>query len=108
VEAVWKESCESKWWIGVCNFCGGPLLVRNAATTVYPHPLPQPTDKNVPDHICRDLDEAKQCFAVSAWRAAAVMARRAMLLRSAPNGVRTAFSLRVPWRVVVDRAAVAA
>jgi uncharacterized protein DUF4145 len=78
VGAIWKQAYDSAWWIGVCNYCNRPVLVQNEAITVYPHPLPEPTDANVPEIIRTDLDEAKQCFAVSAWRAAAVMARRAM------------------------------
>lgn len=78
VGAVWKQDYNSLWWIGVCNYCNAPVLVQNNGVTVYPHPLPQPTDANVPEEIRADLDEAKKCFAVSAWRAAAVMARRAM------------------------------
>ena len=78
VGAIWKQSHDSVWWIGVCNYCKAPVLVQNSAETVYPHPLPQPSDQNIPEHIRADLDEAKICFAVSAWRAAAVMARRAM------------------------------
>lgn len=78
VGAVWVQSYDSKWWIGVCNYCNRPVLVQNNAVTVYPHPLPSPTDANVPEGIRGDLDEAKMCFSVSAWRGAAVMARRAM------------------------------
>jgi hypothetical protein len=76
--AVWKQSHNSVWWIGVCNYCKSPVLAQNEGVTVYPHPLPQPTDAHVPEHIRADLDEAKQCFAVSCWRAAAIMARRTM------------------------------
>jgi hypothetical protein len=54
------------------------VLVQNDAVKVYPHPLPEPTDPNIPEEIRADLDEAKMCFSVSAWRGAAVMARRAM------------------------------
>ena len=78
VGAVWHQSSNSKWWIAVCNYCKEPVLVKNDGAIVYPHPLPQPTDRNVPEDIRVDLDEAKRCFSVSAWRAAAVMARRAM------------------------------
>jgi len=78
VGAMWEQARGSMWWIGVCNYCNQPVLARNKATTVYPHPLPEPTDTHVPEAIRADLDEAKQCFAVSCWRAAAVMARRAM------------------------------
>lgn len=78
VGAVWEQSHSSKWWIGVCTYCDRPVLVQNNAVTVYPHPLPSPTDPNIPEEIRTDLDQAKRCFSVSAWRAAAVMARRAM------------------------------
>lgn len=78
VEAIWKQGPGKMWWIGVCNYCHEPVLVLNEGVKVYPHPLPMPTNQHVPEAIRADLDEAKQCFAVSAWRAAAVMARRAM------------------------------
>jgi hypothetical protein len=78
VAAVWKQSYNSTWWIGVCNYCKNPVLAHNDGDTVYPHPLPEPTDAHVPEDIRADLDEAKYCFAVSALRAAAIMARRAM------------------------------
>ncbi len=78
VGAIWRQDYNSFWWIGVCNYCGKPVLVHGDGDTVYPQPLPQPTNGDVPEQIRRDLDEAKMCFAVSAWRAVAVMARRAM------------------------------
>jgi len=81
--AVWRQTDESFWWMGVTNCCKQPVLVHNGGDTVYPARVPRPTDSNVPEHIRNDLDEAKRCYAVSAWRAAAVMARRA--LQSAVN-----------------------
>jgi hypothetical protein len=78
VDAAWQKNRNSKWWIGACNYCTGVVLVLNSGEKVYPHPLPSPTDENVPEDIRGDLDEAKLCFSVSAWRGAAVMARRAM------------------------------
>jgi hypothetical protein len=52
--------------------------VQDEGELVYPYPLPEPTNASIPADIRADLDEAKQCFAVSAWRATAVLARRAM------------------------------
>lgn len=84
--AEWWKSSLSKWWIGTCNNCDHPVLIRNHGDEIYPHPRPEPTDRNVPDGIREDLDEAKQCFSVSAWRAAAVMARRAMQAAAIERG----------------------
>ncbi|MEL7500177.1 MAG: DUF4145 domain-containing protein [Planctomycetota bacterium] len=78
VAAVWRKSQyqHDTWWIGVCNFCDEPCLVRSNGVTVYPNPIPQPTDERVPEAIRKDLDEAKSCFQVNAYCGAAVMARR--------------------------------
>lgn len=89
VAAVWEQSYDSKWWIGVCNYCNQPVLVQNDAVMVYPQPLPSPTDPNIPEEIRTDLDEAKRCFSVSSWRAAAVMARRAMQSAAIEKGATT-------------------
>lgn len=78
VGALWQKKGGERWWIGVCNFCQNPVLVLGSAQVVYPQPLPEPTHADVPPRMRADLDEAKMCFSVSAWRAAAVMARRAM------------------------------
>ena len=72
-----------RWWIGVCNNCDRPVLVLGTGNLIYPNPLPKPTDENIPEDIRNDLDEVKKCFSISAWRATAVMARRA--LQSAAN-----------------------
>jgi len=73
VDAFWRN-----WWMGVCNCCNNPVLILGYGDRIYPTPLPSPTDKNIPEAIRNDLDEAKMCFSVSAWRGAAVMARRAI------------------------------
>ncbi len=86
VDAVWQKDYLNKWWIGVCNYCGSPVLVNNDADIVYPTERPTPTDAAVPDSIRRDLDEAKQCFAAGCHRAAAVMARRAMQAAAIEKG----------------------
>jgi len=76
--AIWEKSSDNFWWIGVCNYCKNPVLVHNRGDTIYPRPLPSPTDKRIPEHIRKDIDEAKLCFSVNAYRACAVMARRAV------------------------------
>lgn len=90
VDALWKQSDGNVWWIGVCNYCQRPVLAHNEGDIIWPHPLPEPTDSNVPESIRADLDEAKQCFTVSAWRAAAVMARRAMQSAALEKGAEKA------------------
>jgi len=78
VGALWKKNSQETWWMGVCNHCDNPVLILGRGHRIYPTPLPSPTDENIPEAIRNDLDEAKMCFSVSAWRGAAVMARRAM------------------------------
>lgn len=76
--AIWKTDYENIWWIGVCNYCQKPVLVKNKGEIIYPNPLPSPTDERIPENIRLDLDEAKQCNSIHAFRACAVMARRAI------------------------------
>lgn len=85
-EAFWQKSYGHTWWIGVCNACESPVLVLNKGDRVYPSPLPSPTEKDIPELIRLDLDEAKICFSSGAYRAAAVMARRAMQVAAVEKG----------------------
>lgn len=64
------------WWIGICNGCGRPVLVEEEGLTVYPAPLPSPTDASIPEDLRQDLDEAKMCLSVRCYRACCVLARR--------------------------------
>lgn len=84
--AFWTKSNSYVWWIGVCNACHQPVLVLNDGDVVYPTPLPKPTEKDIPELIRSDLDEAKACFSAGAYRAAAVMARRAMQVAALDKG----------------------
>lgn len=77
VRTEWKSD-QGKWWIGITNCCKSPVLVHNEGDIVHPSPFPSPTDKRIPEAIKQDLDEAKICFSVNAYRACAVMARRTM------------------------------
>lgn len=76
--AYWKKEENTLWWIGVCNSCQEPVLVLNDGQVIYPYPLPSPSDGRIPEHIRNDVDEAKICFSIKAFRASAVMSRRAM------------------------------
>lgn len=77
-EAMWLKDEYTTWWIGICNNCQEPVLVKNNGQKIYPHPLPSPTDTRIPDPMLEDINEAKLCFSIDAYRACAVMARRAM------------------------------
>jgi len=75
------ENNTGRWWIGECNHCKKCVLVHETIygrNEIFPSPLPEPTDERIPEHIRNDLDEAKKCFSISAYRACAVMARRAI------------------------------
>ena len=87
--AFWKKSADETWWMGVCNACENPVLVLNRGASIYPAPLPKPTDQSIPEAIRKDLDEAKICFSSAAFRAAAVMARRAMQVSALDKGAKT-------------------
>ena len=84
VIAVWEKNSNDRWWIGICNSCHNAVLVHeyeyygNNKRDIYPQPLPSPTDERIPEHIRKDIDEAKLSFTVNAFRACAVMARRAI------------------------------
>ena len=48
---VWEQGHNDIWWIGICNYCKRPVLVHNKGDTVYPHPLPSPSDERIPEDI---------------------------------------------------------
>jgi hypothetical protein len=86
-ECVWKKSEYETWWIGICNSCHNPVLVLDETQKVYPHPLPEPIDPRVPALIRNDLKEARMCFSVEAYRAAAILSRRAIEATCLDKGV---------------------
>ena len=65
-------------WLGQCNACQEIVLIDNRTGECYPQPLPEPVDDRIPEPIRLDFIEAKKCFAIGAFRAASVMARRAL------------------------------
>ena len=87
----------SSWWMGVCNNCHKPSVVLGNGREIYPSPLPGPTSKDIPESIRSDIDEAKICLYSKAYRAAAVMARRAMqnaaIMKGAGKGGNLVFQI---------------
>jgi len=69
---------ERSWWAGTCRACNKPMLVIDDGQYIFPVPQPNPSNENIPNEIRNDLDEAKLCFSVNAYRGCAVLARRAM------------------------------
>lgn len=61
-----------------CNSCQNVVLLKNDGESIYPSPLPSPTDSRIMDLVKLDLEEAKLCYSVSAYNATAVLARRAI------------------------------
>ncbi|HLF35855.1 MAG TPA: DUF4145 domain-containing protein [Cyclobacteriaceae bacterium] len=76
--ALWDTGHGDKWWIGICNYCHKPVLVKNNGQEIYPKPFPSPTDSRIPNPMRQDILEAKLCYSIDAFRGCSVMARRAM------------------------------
>lgn len=66
------------WWLGKCNACQQPIVVRDRGAKVFPTPQPGPVNDAIPEPMRSDLREAKQCLAANANNATVVMARRAL------------------------------
>lgn len=77
------------WWLGKCNACQMPALVKDIGSTVYPAPQPGPVSDAIPEPMRSDLREAKHCIAVGAWNASVVMARRALQCAAVEQGAPT-------------------
>lgn len=67
-----------QWETAECNACHKAVLIFGTMQTIYPHPLPKIIDARIKNAIKKDYEESLLCFSVSAYRAAAVMARRAL------------------------------
>lgn len=83
------------WFIGVCNFCKNTVLSRSDGGVVWPNPMPSETAAEIPPPIRENLIEAKQCNAVSAFRATVVMCRRAIQMACVDRGANRNDSLVV-------------
>lgn len=65
------------------------MLVLKDGDIIYPNPTPSPTDPLVPKELATDLDEAKRCFSVEAYRACATLARRCIQQACMMKGAKT-------------------
>jgi hypothetical protein len=43
------------WWIGVCNACHQPMLVKDVGAKVFPTPQPGPVSEYAPEPMRTDL-----------------------------------------------------
>lgn len=82
-----------RWFIGSCNLCSNPVLVGEVNGVIWPHPLPTQTAAEIPEAIRGNLDEAKMCNSVSAWRASVTMCRRAIQMACIDKGASPADNL---------------
>ncbi len=82
----WYSNINGVWAIGECPSCQKCVLIhlyedgygKLHPIEIFPHPLPSPTDERIPEKIRKDIDEAKICLSVNAFRACAGMCRRAL------------------------------
>lgn len=77
VELSIRTSFENSW-LGQCNSCQRIVLVDNVRNVIYPNPIPKPVDSRIVSQIKKDMEESYVCFSDGCYRAAAVMARRAL------------------------------
>ena len=94
------------WAMAECPSCDNLVLIkmkvgpnvhnRNGLNLVeiIPAPLPSPTDDKVKREIKIDIDEAKICFSVKAYRACAIMCRRALQTICIDNGANSNATLK--------------
>ncbi len=84
------ENSKGVWTIAECPSCNKCVLLelkrvetfpnhfKLPLKQIYPYPLPSKTDDRIPKDIRKDIEEAKLCFSVRAFRGCAVMCRRAI------------------------------
>ena len=79
-QPIFYQTRECNWSIGACPNCSNCVLVKldGDKLSIFPNPLPYPTDKRIPEVIRADINEAKVCLSVNAFRACATMCRRAI------------------------------
>lgn len=77
---VSHETENGEWHLGACPYCKNCVLVKfdGQDMHIFPRPLPSETSEEIKDSIRKDIDESKLCFSVGAYRACAVMCRRAI------------------------------
>jgi hypothetical protein len=83
------------WMMGECPLCKNCVLIhvyefesgKIHRHEIFPYPLPSTTDERIPEKIRKDLDEAKICLSVGAYRACAAMCRRAIQTACIDKGV---------------------
>ncbi len=80
-EPIILSTQKGGWSIAECPACHECVIVKMKnydIIHILPNPLPSPTDERINTNIRSDLDEAKLCLSVGAFRACAGMCRRAI------------------------------
>ena len=80
-EPIVTSSDKANWSIAECPLCHECVIVKlkgSYVIAIMPSPLPNPTDNRINPTVIKDLDEAKLCLSVGAFRASAAMCRRAI------------------------------
>ena len=88
-QVPWYSYGGGHWWLGKCNACQQPVLIKDHGSKVFPTPQAAPVSEHVPEPMRSDLLEAKVCLSAGAWNAAAVMARRALQCATVEQGAPT-------------------
>ena len=57
--------------------------------TFYPNPMPLPVDERIPKFIANDIAEARVCLSAGAFKAAAILCRRALQSVCIDKGIRS-------------------
>ncbi len=79
----WPKDNQTYYDISECNSCDFFVLVQRYSGSIqriYPHPLPKSIHEKTPEFLKKDLNEANLCLSVGSYRAAGIMARRALQL----------------------------
>lgn len=82
-EAVWRpneaDNSQELWRIARCPRCMEPMLYLDGGPpTAFPPAMPPKLSDHVPPNIREEAHEAQRCLVNRCWRAAALMARRAL------------------------------
>ena len=100
------------WQIGSCNACGGVVMesqtLMSSSRTIYPHPLPSSTAKEIPEEIRKTLIEAKLCASVKAWQASVTMCRRAIQMACIEKGAIASDKLVTQINTLKDKSIITA
>ena len=84
---IWPKKTWIHYEIAECNNCDFFFLIMrqvfddsSSILRIFPDTLPEPIHEKTPEFLKQDLQEARNCFSIGAYRATGTMARRALQL----------------------------